>query len=208
MRSAFRPNSSASTTSPPCSSTSQCTGRAKPQLWSPQRIGLGMGMPAMASRRISGSSAAVRAPGVTARCTKRSPLLSLVFSSAVQSIPALAAKPCSALVGWPSASSAMFRYGPSTSLCCSGCSRPTPGSSTARRRGVDSGRASPSSSSTPRLRRPSTTPSKKAWARPGSALTGNSSVPSSISRGDNWLIGSILWWGRSARRGRRPWGSR
>jgi hypothetical protein len=169
-----------STTLAPCSSTSQCTGRAKPA-WSPQRIGLGIGIAAIASRRISGSRLAVLAPGVTARCTKRSPLLSVVFSSAVQSIPALAAKPCRlGRLAFGVQRDVQVRAQHFAVLLR--LFQPTPGSSTARRRGVDSGRASPSSSATPRLRRPSTTPSKNAWARPGSALTGSSSVPSSISR--------------------------
>ena len=188
MRSPRTPSSSAGITVSPNNSTSHCTGRANAYSCAPQRIGLGIGMAAIASRRISGSSAAVCAPGVTARCTKRSPLASLVRSSAVQSIPALAAKPASALVGLPSASSAMLRYGPSTSERCSGCSVATPGSSTARRRGVDSGLASPRVTATPRFSSPASTPSKKACARPGSALTGSSSVPSSISRGSCSLI--------------------
>src|SRR5690606_27888827 len=142
-----------------------------------------MGMAAMASATISGSSAAVAAPGLTERCTKRSPLASLTRSSAVHSTPCLAAKPSSARVGLPSPSRATFTYGPSTSARCSGCSVATFGSSTARRRGVYSGRASPASKAMPRLARAAVTPSKKARARPGRALTGSSSVPSSISRG-------------------------
>src|SRR5690606_36108664 len=118
----------------------------------------------------------------------RSPLASLVRSSVVHSTPALAAKPSSARVGLPSASRAMFRYGPSTSERCSGCSVPTPGSSTASRRGVYSGRAPVASTATPRFCSAATTPSKKACARPGSALTGSSSVPSSISRGSCVLM--------------------
>ncbi len=139
-------------------------------------------MAAMASRTMSGSRPAVFTPGLIARWTKRSPLPSVVRSSWVQSSPALAAKPSSALVGSPLASSAMLRYGPSTSDFCSGCSTATPGSSTARRRGVYSGLASPRWKSMPRFSSAPSTPSKKACASPGSALTGSSSVPSSISR--------------------------
>ena len=51
------------------------------------------------------------------------------------------------------------------------------------RRGVYSGLASPRSKPMPRFSSAPTMPSKKAWARPGSALTGSSSVPSSTSRG-------------------------
>ncbi len=98
-RSDFNPSSSASTTSLPCSSTSQCTGRAKAYSCAPQRIGLGIGIAAMASRTISGSSVAVFAPGVTERSTKRSPLASVVRSSAVQSSPCFFANPTSAGVG-------------------------------------------------------------------------------------------------------------
>src|SRR5690606_17334029 len=142
----------------------------------------------MASLTTSGSSSAVRAPGFTERCTKRSPLAALVRSSAVHSTPAWAAKPSRARVGLPSVSSAMFTSGPSTSECCSGCSTATPGSRTARRRGVYSGRAPVVSTATPRFCSAATTPSKKACARPGSALTGSSSVPSSISRGSCLLM--------------------
>ena len=51
---------------------------------------------------------AVLLPGVTERCTKRSPLPSVARPSCVHSTPALAAKPCRARVGWPSASRAML----------------------------------------------------------------------------------------------------
>ena len=104
---------------PPASAPAARThsrGRPSASAW-------GSAWPAIASRTISGSRSAVFAPGLPARCTKRSPLASVVRSSCDQSTPALAAKPCSARVGWPSASSAMLRYGPSTSELCSGCSR-------------------------------------------------------------------------------------
>src|SRR3546814_10528963 len=58
----------------------------------------------------------------------------------------------------------------------------TDGSSTASRRGEWSGFASPRSTSMPRFPSASTTPSNSACASPGSALTGSSSVPSSMSR--------------------------
>ena len=64
----------------------------------------------------------------------------------------------------------------------------TPGSSTANRRGVYSGFASPRSKAMPRLARPSTRLSNNACARPGNALTGNSSVPSSTSSGSRAAV--------------------
>ncbi len=137
-------------------------------------------------------------------CTKRSPLASVVRSSCVHSTPAFCAKPSSARVGAPLASSAMLTYGPSTSDFCPAAfpprrqrhGEPTRRVRAAWHRCVECDAA---------LFQPATRRRRDACARPGNALTGSSSVPSSISSGFMALIGRPL---RVASRSARPRSSR
>ena len=123
-------------TSPPNSSTSQCTGRTNSAADDPQRMRLGMGRASSDFCTMPGSRLTVARPGFSPSKYKNSPLPSTTRLSASTATPHFSANLMAAVVGWPALSKAAFTGGPLSFSDCAACIAPTPFTSTASRRGV------------------------------------------------------------------------